>query len=208
MIEQPIVEALKFPRGVRLAADADLPSSKNKVDMLARIQNANITTGFVLTTSADPGFSTYIEANVHAEEIWSAFEALTSGLLPNVSAPLVGWKEDEATLGPYTDKTAALAMLREHAECLQHDGFIEFGLMFQQRGKTEEVMVRASKDLRIWTNNPVVATEILSSLGIPRVEKLQFIDEYPRVTERLVDAPSSEETISAIVGAFQSLPPK
>jgi hypothetical protein len=69
-------------------------------------------------------------------------------------------------------------------------------------------MVRASKDLRIWTNNPVVATEILSSLGIPRVEKLQFIDEYPRVTERLVDAPSSEETISAIVGAFQSLPPK
>jgi hypothetical protein len=85
---------------------------------------------------------------------------------------------------------------------------LEFGLMFQQGGKTEEVMVKGSKDLRIWTNNPAIATKTLSSLGIPSVEKLQFIDEYPRVTERLVGDPSSEETIAAIVAAFQSLPPK
>ena len=175
---------------------------------MARIQTANITTGFVLTTNVDPGFFAYIEANVHADEVWSVFEAVVLRLLPDVSAPLIGWKDGEATLGPYTDKEAALAVLRAHAESLQHDGFIEFGLMFQQDGKTEEVMVKGSKDLRIWTNNPSIATETLSSLGIPSVEKLQFIDEYPRVTERLVGDPSSEETISAIVGAFQSLPPK
>jgi hypothetical protein len=208
MIKQPIIEALRFPRGVRLAAEADLPRSKDKSDKLARIQTANITTGFVLTTNVDPGFFAYIEANVHADEVWSAFETLAARLLPDVSAPLVGWKDGEATLGPYTNKEAALAVLREHAESLQHDGFIEFGLMFQQDGKTEEVMVKGSKDLRIWTNNPAVATEVLSSLGIPSVKKLQFIDEYPRVTERLVGDPSSQETISAIVGAFQSLPPK
>ncbi|MEA3106847.1 MAG: hypothetical protein QOI88_1452, partial [Gammaproteobacteria bacterium] len=170
--------------------------------------NANITTGFVLTTSADPGFSTYIEANAHADEIWSVFETLASRLLPDVASPLVGWKDEEATLGPYTEKAAALDVLRAHAESLQHDGFIEFGLMFQQGGKTEEVMVKGSKDLRIWTNNPAVATETLLALGIPSIEKLQFIDEYPRVTERLVGDPSSQETISAIVGAFQSLAPK
>ncbi|SRR5258708_1002519 len=208
MIKQPIIEALRFPRGVRLAAEADLPRSKDKSNELASISRANITTGFVLTTSADPGFSTYIEANAHADEVWTAFEALASRLLPEVAAPLVGWKDNEATLGPYTDKAAALAVLRAHAESLQHDGFIEFGLMFQQGGKTEEVMVKGSKDLRIWTNNLAVAAETLSSLGIPRVEKLQFIDEYPRVTERLVGDPSSQETISAIVGAFQALPPK
>jgi hypothetical protein len=208
MTKQPIIEALRFPRGVRLAAEADLPRSGDKLDELARISSANITTGFVLATSIDPGFSTYIEANVHADEVWSVFEALASHLLPDVSAPLVGWKDVEATLGLYTDKDAALAVLRAHAESLQHDGFIEFGLMFQQGGKTEEVMVKGSKDLRIWTNSPAVAMETLSSLGIPSVEKLQFIDEYPRVTERLVGDPSSQETISAIVGAFQSLPPK
>jgi hypothetical protein len=208
MTKQPIIEALRFPRGVRLAAEADLPGSVDKLDKLARISGANITTGFVLTTSVDPGFSTYIEANVHADEIWSVFETLASRLLPDVSAPLVGWKDEEATLGPYTDKVAALDVLRAHAESLQHDGFIEFGLMFQQGGKTEEVMVKGSKDLRIWTNNSEVATETLLSLGIPSIEKLEFIDEYPRVTERLVGDPSSQETISAIVGAFQSLAPK
>jgi hypothetical protein len=62
--------------------------------------------------------------------------------------------------------------------------------------------------MRIWTNNPAVAMEVLSCHGIPSVKELQFIDEYPRVTERLVDDPSSNETISAIVSAFQSLPPK
>ena len=208
MLKQPTIEALRFPRGVRLAAEADLPRNKDSSDRLARIQSANITTGFVLATNVDPGFFAYIEANVHADEVWAVFETLSSRLLPEVSAPLVGWKDGEATLGPYTDKKAALAVLRPHTESLQHDGFIEFGLMFQQDGKTEEVMVKASKDLRIWTNNPKLATETLSTLGIPSVEKLEFIDQYPRVTERLVGYPSSRETISAIVSAFQSLPPK
>jgi hypothetical protein len=208
MIKNPIAEALRFPRGVRLAAEADLPKSADKADDLARIKSANITTGFVVATRADPGFSTYIEAYVHADEVWSVFETLASRLLPDVSAPIVGWKDDDATLGPYTDKSAALAAFHAHAQSLQHDGFIEFGLMFQQGGKTEEVMVKGSKYLQIWTNNPEVATATLSSLGIPNVEGLQFIDQYPSVTERLVGDPSSNETITAIVGAFQSLPPK
>jgi len=206
MIKPPTTEALKFPRGVRLATEVEIPRSKDKLDALARIQNANITTGFVLTTTADPGFSTYIEANVHADEIWSAFESLAVRLLPDVSAPLIGWKDDDVTFGPYTSKSAALAVFRTHAECLQHDGFIEFGLMFQQGGKTEEVMVTGSKYLRIWTNNPTLASETLLSHGIACVDKLQFIDDYPRVTERIVGIPTSDETISAIISAFQSLP--
>jgi hypothetical protein len=202
----PIIEALRFPRGVRLATEGDLPKDKERLEKLARLQHAKITTGFVLTTGADSGFSTYIEANVHADEVWSVFEALASHLLPEVSAPLVGWKDEDAALGPYTDKAAAIAVLRAHAENLQHDGFIEFGMMFQQGGKTEEIMVKGSKHFQIWTNNPAVATDTLLTLGIPHVEKLQFIDEYPRVTERLKDDSSSDTIVSAIVNAFQSLP--
>src|SRR3954451_25486369 len=106
MVKQPLIEPLRFPRGVRFAAEADMPRSKDKSDELARISSANITTGFVSTTSAGPGFSTYIEANVHADEVWSVFESLALRLLPEVSAPIVGWKDDESTLGPYTDKAA------------------------------------------------------------------------------------------------------
>ena len=42
-----------------------------------------------------------------------------------------------------------------------------------QGGKTEEVLVKGSKDLLIWRNNPAVAVETLSSLGTPSVEKLE-----------------------------------
>jgi hypothetical protein len=147
MGKQPVIEALRFPRGVRLAAEADLPRSDDKLDKLARISSANITTGFVLTTSADSGFSTYVEANAHADEVWSVFETLASRLLPDVSAPLVGWKDDEATLGPYTDKTAALAVLRAHAESLQHDGFIEFGLIFRKNRGSHGEGVQGPPDM-------------------------------------------------------------
>jgi hypothetical protein len=85
-----IIEALRFPRGVRLAAEADFPKGEDRLEKLTRISSADITTGFGLTTSAGPGFSAYIEANVHADEVWSVFETLVSRLLPDVAAPLVG----------------------------------------------------------------------------------------------------------------------
>jgi hypothetical protein len=49
MNRSPKIEALRFPRGVRLAAEGDLPWDKDKLEQLARIKNANITTGFVLS---------------------------------------------------------------------------------------------------------------------------------------------------------------
>src|SRR5271163_1116980 len=114
-----MTEFLRFPRGVRLARKEDIPKCTSET--LTRIANAQINTGFILKATENTGYSTYIEANVHADEVWAAFETLASRLLPDVSAPLVGWKDDEATLGPYTDKAAALAVLRAHAETLQHD---------------------------------------------------------------------------------------
>jgi hypothetical protein len=40
--------------------------------------------------------------------------------------------------------------------------------------------------MQIWTNQPVVAAQALVSMRIPKVEKLQFVDEFPMVTERLL----------------------
>jgi hypothetical protein len=204
MIRSP--EPLRFPRGVRLAVEGDLPRSKNRPEQLAKLASAKISTGFVLTTGNDPGFSAYFEANIHADEVWRVFEALVERLLPEVAAPLVGWKDEDATVGPYTDRTAAMAALRPYVDSLQHDGYIQFGLMHQRAGKTEEVFVKSSKYMQIWTNQPEVAAQILVSMKIQKVEKLQFIDEFPVVTERLPGDPSSLETITKIVTAFAALP--
>jgi hypothetical protein len=200
-----VSEALRFPRGVRLARKDEIPGCTDEI--LERIANARIATGFVSLPCEAMGYSTYIEANIHADEVWRVFEALTGRLLPTSAAPVVGWIDEDATLGPYTGKSAALSLLRAHQESLQHDGFIEFGLMFQANGRTEEVFVKACKYFQIWTNLPEVAEATLESMQIPKVANLQFIDEFPRVTERILGVPHSDETISAIVNSFQTLPP-
>jgi hypothetical protein len=200
-------QPLRFPRGVRLAIEEDLPK-KDRAEKLTRIAAARITTGYVAKTVADAGYSTYFEINAHADEVWKVFEALAARLLSDVAAPLIGWKDAEPTIGIYTEKAAAISLFSPHVESLQHDGFIQFGLMFQSEGKTEEILVKGSKDLQVWTNQPAICEETLLALGLSKVEALQFIDEFPRVTERLVGDPSSQEIISSITNSFEALPPR
>src|SRR5262249_9853247 len=152
-------------------------------EVLSRLANARITTGYLLHPHTEGGFTAFLEANVHADRVWEVFQALARALLPEVSAPIVGVKEEDPILGPYTDRDAALAAFEPYAESLQHDGLLEFGAIFQLRGRTEEVFVPAAKYLKIWTNEPRVAMTVLERHGIPRVESLEFIDQYPRVSE-------------------------
>lgn len=205
---EPACETLRFPRGVRFAREDELPRT-NQAAAIQRITDARITTGFVSKVSADAGYTTYIEANIHADEVWKAFETLADRLLPAMAAPIVGWKDDEdPKLGPYTDKSAALSVLRAHRESLQHNGYIEFGIMFQSQGLTEEVFVKGCKYLQIWTNRSDIAVATLLSLGVHQVSNLRFIDEFPRITEHLEGHPHASEVISAISSAFESLQPR
>jgi hypothetical protein len=197
-------ERLRFPRGVRLARQEDIPKCSDET--LKRIASADIRTGFCIKSTDDPGYSAYLEANVHAESVWAVFEGLVMRLLPVVVAPLIAHKDEEPTFGPYTDKTAALSALKPHIESLQHDGFIEFGMMYQQDGITEQIFVDSSKYFKIWTNRGAEACAYLERIGVAEADHLQFIDEYPHVTERVSDLPTPMTVISAFINAFESLP--
>lgn len=76
-------------------------------------------------------------------------------------------------------------MFAPFVEELTHDGFLEWGVMFQYRGVTEEVFVTSAKYVRIWTNDPRRAAKVLRRHAIPEVGALAFIDEYPVVSETL-----------------------
>lgn len=62
--------------------------------------------------------------------------------------------------------------------------------------------------MQIWTNQLGIAEATLTAARIPRVELLQFIDEFPHVTERLPGDPSSDETIAAVIRSFEVLLPR
>jgi hypothetical protein len=197
-------EALRFPRGVRFARPEDVPRSAR--DAVERSANVQISAGFVAKTCENAGYSSYLEANIHADQVWAVFEALAESLLPEIVAPLVAWKDAEPIFGPHTNKSAVLAVLRPHKDSLQHDGYIEFGLMSQTDQHTEEIFVKAAKHMQVWTNRSDIAESTFVAMGVPRVDRLRFIDEFPRVTERLADGAPSSETISAIISAFERLP--
>lgn len=207
-MRRPTPEPLRFPRGVRLATKAELPRDI-ATDALARIAQAHITTGYCATDGQAGSFTAYIEANVHADLVWRLVRALATEVLPSVAAPIIGIKDDAPLLGPYTTREAALNAFEPHIEAIQHDGLLEFGLIFQQAGKTEEVFVTSSKYLKIWTSQAVVVRRVLEAHGIPEVSDLQFIDEYPRVSEsRLPDGNAAWPLVTnALREAFDALPP-
>ena len=179
-------EPLMFPRGVRYPRADEIPGGAPS-DAAARVAEAErtpITTGFIrIDRPAAQGYTTVVEANVHAVSLWLVFVDLVNELLPEAAAPIVGVMREDPEMGDYTRRDAALDVLAPYADLLVHDGFLEFGCMFQRAGRTEEVFVPSAKFLRIWTNHPERAERVLRRHGIPHVPALRFIDEFPLVRE-------------------------
>lgn len=204
----PHPEPLIFPTGVRFLRDDEFPRGYEAER--ERIASANITTGWVQKNVEDRGYTAYFEVNVHAPRIWQVVRDIAEAILPEAAAPIVGVKEEDPVLGPYTTRDAAIAVFEPFVEFLQHDGFIEFGLIFQRDGHTEEVFVESVKYLKIWTNQPATVQAVLWKHALPEVPDLKFIDEYPRVSESLQTAQGNARWPEALEGlrdAFAQLPP-
>lgn len=132
-------------------------------------------------------FDTYIEANVHAPNIFDVFRRLVFELIPDVAAPLIGMKDKEPVFGPYTDRAWAVGVFEPYIDLLQNDGFLEFGMIHQSELAFEEIFVASPKYFKIWTNKGSAAEEVLQAFGIPKCRELEFIDEYPLVSLSIGD---------------------
>lgn len=175
-----------------------------------RLKTAHITTGYVCYAPNKAGAMPYFEANAHADQVWLLVKAIAESILPAAAAPIFGLKDEDPILGPYTSREAAIGVFEPFVEALQHDGLLEFGIIFQRAGKTNEVFVRSAKYLQIWTTYPKAVRRILESHGLPEVPTLQFIDNYPRVSETLSleDGSAGWPVVyEGLQRAFRSLPP-
>jgi hypothetical protein len=180
-----MTRSLIFPNGVRFPFADEIPNNDLKASLLDRIASADICEGYVLATSENPNYPYYAEINVSAPQIWNVFTDLSRLLLPEEVGLILGEKDqekDQLFLGPYSSRDALLDVLSRFEHELAHDGFIQFGLIHQVDGKTEEIFVKPSKHLCVWTGNDMSFKKSMQAHEIPEHEKLSFIDEYPRVT--------------------------
>lgn len=205
-LKEPKPEPLIFPRGVRFPREEEIPGDAKEV--LNRVAEARITTGYTVAKTKGKQFDTYIEANVHAQNVFEVFRQLAFALIPDIAAPLVGLKEEGPVFGPHTDRSWAVGVFEPYIELLQNDGFIEFGVIHQSDFAFEEIFVASPKYFKIWTNNGPAAERVLTAVGIPKCELLEFIDEYPMVSLSIGDDGNAAWAgpFASIQDAFSKLP--
>jgi len=184
IVQRLVAEPLRFPRGVRFLEPGEVPAG-GPPDTFERLKTAHITTGYVCHAPQKTGAMPLFEANAHADRVWLLVKAIAESILPAAAAPIFGLKNEDPILGPYTSRAAAIGVFEPFVESLQHDGLLEFGIIFQRAGKTNEVFVRSAKYLQMWTTYPKLVRRLLESHGLPEVPNLQFIDNYPRVSETI-----------------------
>jgi hypothetical protein len=203
-----VPERLTFPLGVRLAKPDEVPGGYEA--SLAAAAKVVITIGYTELGVAERDFSAYFEINAHAPTLWSLVKDAVHTIIPEPAAPIVGVKDDEPFLGPYTTREAILALFEPHAHLLENDGLIEFGIIHHYQGRLEEVFVKSCKYIQIWTNDPVSVRALLKRHRIPPVDDLRFIDEFPMVSETLRSADGNArwpEVVQELPKLFDQLPP-
>jgi len=181
-----VPNTLVFPDGVRLALKDEIPGPKSERDPLwARIESASIAPGFTIQPSNDARFSHYAEINVDAPQIWAVFRDLCRALLgPN--ATLIAGEVDETPISRgSTDVTLLIAALEPDQYQLAHDAYLQFGLLDDQDGKINEVVVAPTKHFQVWLNDEMRFRLVMEQHGLRQEDHLEFLDEYPHTTVRL-----------------------
>ena len=173
---------LVFPEGVKLATSTDLPFAPNLPELLARVSSAKIEPGYIVRHVNDRLFQYYVEVNVNAPQLWSLFRSLCDVILPEETQPIVGDINGEITHGKYTSTVKLLELFEIFQFYLAHDCYLQFGLGKSSSAETCEIFVTATKHFQIWTNKIDGLEDVMRDYGLCRVDNLQFIDEFPRIT--------------------------
>lgn len=182
-----MTDILELPDGVRLARLEEIPGpDTDRSPVWARLRNARIAPGFTFVQSP-PGerFRGYAEINVNASEIWAVFHALCSALLGSDVSLIAGDMDDEPVPIVSGDTSMILNALERHRYQLAHDGFLQFGLLYDQGDELAEVFVTPTKHFKVWLNDENRFRSLMYDHGLPQRETMEFVDEYPRVTTRL-----------------------
>lgn len=177
---------LVFPAGVRLARLDELPGPEPaRIEAWERVKSADICSGFWITSSDDPKFPVYAEANVDAPDIWSVFVSLSKELLGDSSYLLIGDVDEEpANIGPFPT-SSLLTLLSPHRYQLTNDGIVQFGLIDERPDAITEILVTPTKHFKVWASQENALRTVFSRHGVVEARELRFLDEFPRITESL-----------------------
>ena len=201
------MKPLQLPPTIRTANPDEVPERPDIIDRITSRKTANIVQGFTLNenSSVDLPFKFYAEINVDNQNLWALFTALLLQL-PEEICLVYGHIDDDPSYSAYLDKYKILNRLEPYKIELCHDGFLEFGVMHQQETYFEEVFIKKAKFIQYWGMDEARFRSTMTQHDIYEVEGLNFIDEYPLVTEVLrLHYPDAIETTEMLAQLAESL---
>lgn len=180
------MKPLQLPPTIRTARLDEVPARSDLIDRIASRQTANIVEGFTLreNPSVDSPFKFFADINVDNQNLWALFTSLLLQL-PEKICLIYGHIDDDPSYSPYLDKYEIVNKLEPYKIELCNDGFLEFGVLHHQETYLEEVFIKKSKFIQYWGMDEARFRRTMIQYDIYEVEGLNFIDEYPLVTEAL-----------------------
>jgi hypothetical protein len=175
----------KLPLGIKIPKNDEYPEGYDVKSINDKRNSANIIEGFTIKEASGEKFSHYAEVNIDADKIWDVFCSLTNKLMNDVAYGIIGFKEEKPILSRFTTIERLIEIFQEYKFELTNDGYLEFGIANYDENSLNEIFVSSFKYMKIWANRKESLVETLNSYGIEQAENLQFIDEFPVVSEAL-----------------------
>lgn len=180
------MKTLLLPPTIRTARPDEAPNQGDILDRIAASETANIVEGYAFchNETQELPFKFFAEINVDNDRLWAVFKALLMQL-PDEICLVYNYIDEEPIYSGYSGKYEILNRLEKFQLEIAQDGFLELGALYNDSSFMEEVFVRSPKYLQFWGVDEKRFRETMIEFELYEVPELNFIDQYPFVTEPL-----------------------
>jgi len=180
------MKSLELPITIRTARIDEVPYSDKVAAAILKRNDAKIVEGYTLKQNSthDLPFKFYCEINIDNPKLWTLFNVLLFTFPDEVSF-IFSHIDEEALYSEYLDKTEVLSKITKYETELTQDGFIEFGIIYQDENLLIEIFVDRTKYIKYWGADQKTFQNIMVEFNLNQIDDLNFIDEFPLATEAL-----------------------
>ncbi len=177
---------LELPATIRAVRPEEAPAQQNILDRIAEGKNARIEEGYIIKMADDDTlpFTFFSEININNSRLFALLLRLLEPF-PDMVSLIFNHIDNEPHYSEYRAKTEVLGIIKPYELELSQDGFLEFGLIYQDQTQLLEVFVKRAKYLQFWGSDMDAFLDVMNEFGLHHIADLNFMDEYPMVTEVL-----------------------
>jgi hypothetical protein len=179
------MKPLQLPPTIRTPGLDEVPRSPEIIQRIEERASANIVQGYTIQPNPSDAFPYrfYAEVNIDNDNLWQLVKALAIQLPDEVS--FIYGDYEHPSFSKYMDKYKLFNFIEPYKTELTQDGFLEFGIIYQDKIYMEEIFVKGAKFIQYWGMDEQRFRKTLKDFQIDQVPGMKFIDEYPLVTEAL-----------------------